>query len=116
VTVPVDRRPPGAHCVEHLDGLTVVNQRQPGAAGTDRDPANIAPTVLYLLGAESRGINGQVYLVQGYEIKRLGDVGWDKEMTNDGPWEIATIAQRLPWELGPKTTPTPVPWPERPGR
>jgi NAD(P)-dependent dehydrogenase (short-subunit alcohol dehydrogenase family) len=86
------------------------------AAGTERDPANIAPTVLYLLGDESRGINGQVYLVQGYEIKRLGDVGWDKEMSNDGPWEIATIAQRLPWELGPKTTPTPVPWPERPGR
>jgi NAD(P)-dependent dehydrogenase (short-subunit alcohol dehydrogenase family) len=86
------------------------------AAGTDRDPANIAPTVLYLLGDDARGINGQVYRVQGYDIARLADVGWDKEISNDGPWEIATIAERLPRELGPKTTPTPVPWPERPGR
>src|ERR1700729_1718193 len=86
------------------------------AAGTDRDPANIAPTVLYLIGDESCGVNGQVYLVQRYEISRLGEVGWDKEITNDGPWDIATIAERLPRELGPKTTPTPVPWPERPGR
>ncbi|TDO06376.1 NAD(P)-dependent dehydrogenase (short-subunit alcohol dehydrogenase family) [Mycobacterium sp. BK086] len=86
------------------------------ASGTDRDPANIAPTVLYLLGDESRGVNGQVYRVQGYEIARLAEFGWDKEITNDGPWDIATIAKRLPRELGPKTTPTPVPWPERPGR
>jgi NAD(P)-dependent dehydrogenase (short-subunit alcohol dehydrogenase family) len=86
------------------------------AAGTDRDPANIAPTVLYLLGDESRGVNGQVYRVQGYEVARLGEIGWDKVITNDGPWDIAAIAERLPRELGPKTTPTPVPWPERPGR
>ena len=72
--------------------------------------------MLYLLGDESCGVNGQVYLVQRYEISRLGEVGWDKEITNDGPWDIATIAERLPRELGPKTTPTPVPWPERPGR
>jgi hypothetical protein len=37
VTVPVDGGPPRAHCVEYLDGLTVVNQCQPGATGTDRD-------------------------------------------------------------------------------
>ena len=37
VTVAVDGRPPGAHRVEHLDGLTVVDERQPGAAGADSD-------------------------------------------------------------------------------
>jgi NAD(P)-dependent dehydrogenase (short-subunit alcohol dehydrogenase family) len=86
------------------------------AAGTERDPANVAPAVLYLLGDAARGINGQVLRVQGYEVARLGEVDWDKVMTNDGPWDIATIATRLPKELGPKTTLTPVPWPERPGR
>src|ERR1700722_11631136 len=86
------------------------------AAGTERDPGNVAPAVLYLLGDAARGINGQVLRVQGYEVARLGEVDWDKVMTNDGPWDIATIATRLPKELGPKTTPTPVPWPERPGR
>jgi NAD(P)-dependent dehydrogenase (short-subunit alcohol dehydrogenase family) len=83
------------------------------AAGTERDPANIAPTVLYLLGDESHGINGQVYRVQGYSVARLGEVGWDKEIINDGPWDLASLAYRVPRDLGPKTTPTPVPWPER---
>jgi hypothetical protein len=86
------------------------------AAGTERDPANVAPAVLYLLGDAARGINGQVLRVQGYEVARLGEVDWDKVMTNDGPWDVATIATRLPKELGPKTTLTPVPWPERPRR
>jgi NAD(P)-dependent dehydrogenase (short-subunit alcohol dehydrogenase family) len=84
------------------------------AAGTYRDPANVAPTVLYLLGDEAREINGQVLRVQGYEVARLGDIAWDKAIKNDGPWDIATIADRLPKELGPTLTPKPVPWPERP--
>ena len=81
------------------------------AAGTYRDPANIAPLVVYLLGDEARGINGQVLRAQGYEVARLGDLVWDKVMKNDGPWEVAELADRLPTELGPTLTPRPVPWP-----
>ena len=39
---------------------------------------------------------------------------WDKAMTNTGPWDIASIAGRLPKELGPNLKPRPVPWPEKP--
>jgi hypothetical protein len=35
-------------------------------------------------------------------------------MQNDGPWDVATIAERLPDELGPTLTPVPIPFPERP--
>jgi hypothetical protein len=35
VAVTVDRGPPGAHGIEHLDRLAVADQRQPGAAGAD---------------------------------------------------------------------------------
>ena len=84
------------------------------AEGTYRDPANVAPSVLYLLGDEARQINGQIFRAQGYQIAHLANYAWDKVMENDGPWSIATIAERLPDELGPVLTLPPIPWPERP--
>ena len=100
-----------AQMLSDQPGATV---RSDLAAGTDRDPANVAPTVLYLLGDEAREINGQVLRAQGYDVARMGDIVWDKAMTSDGPWSVAEIAARLPDELGPTLTPKPVPWPERP--
>jgi NAD(P)-dependent dehydrogenase (short-subunit alcohol dehydrogenase family) len=85
------------------------------AAGTYRDPANVAPIALYLLGDDAREINGQVFRAQGYEVARMGDIVWDKVMKNDGAWDVATIADRLPEELGPTLTPRSIPWPERKG-
>jgi NAD(P)-dependent dehydrogenase (short-subunit alcohol dehydrogenase family) len=84
------------------------------APGTYRDPANIAPLVLYLLGDEAKGINGQVFRAQGFEVAHFAGLAWDKVMKNEGPWDIESVARRLPEELGPTLTPRPVPWPERP--
>jgi NAD(P)-dependent dehydrogenase (short-subunit alcohol dehydrogenase family) len=84
------------------------------AAGTYRDPAVIAPIVLYLMSDEAKGVNGQVFRAQGYKVARLAGLVWDKAMENDGPWDVSTLAARLPAELGPTLTPPPVPWPERP--
>jgi NAD(P)-dependent dehydrogenase (short-subunit alcohol dehydrogenase family) len=84
------------------------------ADGTYRDPANVAPVVLYLLGDAARAINGQVFRAQGYEVAHLAGLAWDKVMKNEGPWDVASVAGRLPDELGPTLTPRPVPWPERP--
>ena len=83
------------------------------AEGTYRDPAFIAPTVVYLLSDEAREINGQVFRAQGYEVQHLGRIGWDKSMTNTGPWDVATIAARLPSELGPVLKPPLLPFPEK---
>jgi NAD(P)-dependent dehydrogenase (short-subunit alcohol dehydrogenase family) len=83
------------------------------AEGTYRDPAHIAPTVVYLLADESRDINGQVFLAKGYEVQHLAPARWDKSMTNIGPWDVATIAERLPSELGPVLRLPPVPFPEK---
>jgi NAD(P)-dependent dehydrogenase (short-subunit alcohol dehydrogenase family) len=84
------------------------------ATGTYRDPGNVAPVVVYLLSDASEGINGQVFRAQGYEVAHLAGLSYDKVMRNDGPWDVATLAKRLPDELGPTLTPRPVPWPERP--
>lgn len=83
------------------------------AEGTYRDPALMAPIVGYLLSDAARDINGQVFEAKGYELQHLGRIGWDKAMTNTGPWDIATIAERLPKELGPILRPRPRPWPEK---
>jgi NAD(P)-dependent dehydrogenase (short-subunit alcohol dehydrogenase family) len=87
------------------------NMRSELAAGTYRDPANIAPLALYLLGDESRELNGQVFRVQGYEVSHLAPISFDKTMTSIGPWDVDAIAERLPKELGPNLTLLPVPWP-----
>jgi NAD(P)-dependent dehydrogenase (short-subunit alcohol dehydrogenase family) len=101
----------GAGMLRERVGETI---RSDLAPGTYRDPANVAPLIVYLMGDEARGINGQVLRAQGYEIARLADISFNfnKVMTNFGPWDVETIAERLPKELGPTLTPLPVPWPE----
>jgi NAD(P)-dependent dehydrogenase (short-subunit alcohol dehydrogenase family) len=82
------------------------------AEGTYRDPANMAPMSVYLLGDDARDINGQVFRVTGYEIAKMGMIPYPQVMTNVGPWDLDTIAARLRPELGPSLTPLPIAWPE----
>jgi NAD(P)-dependent dehydrogenase (short-subunit alcohol dehydrogenase family) len=84
------------------------------AGGTFRDPANCAPIVLYLLSDAAKDVNGQVFRALGYEISRMNDLGFDKVIRNNGRFDVATIAERLPNELGPNLKPLPIPFPERP--
>lgn len=84
------------------------------AAGTYRDPANVAPFAVYLLSDAARQINGQVFRVQGYEAGRLGMLRYAPVITNMGPWDVDTLAERVPAELGPDLQPLPMPWPEPP--
>ena len=69
----------------------------------------------YLLGDKAAEINGQVFQVQGYDVARMGMVSFPQRMTNVGPWDVDTIAARLPEELGPDFSLLPVPWPEPKG-
>jgi NAD(P)-dependent dehydrogenase (short-subunit alcohol dehydrogenase family) len=81
------------------------------AGGTYRDPANIAPLVAYLLTDVASDINGQVFRAVGYEIARMSDIEYGRTMTNDGPWDLETLFERLPKELGPDLNRKPLPWP-----
>jgi NAD(P)-dependent dehydrogenase (short-subunit alcohol dehydrogenase family) len=82
------------------------------ASGTYRDPANVAPFAVYLMSDAARQINGQVFRVQGYEVGRLGMLRYAPVITNLGPWDVDTLAERIPAELGPDLQPLPMPWPE----
>jgi NAD(P)-dependent dehydrogenase (short-subunit alcohol dehydrogenase family) len=93
-------------------GETVRSER---AGGSYRDPANIAPVVGYLLSDAAADINGQVFRAIGYQIDRMGDLGYDRTMTNQTTWEIDELIDRVPKELGPDLKREPLPWPP-PGR
>ena len=47
-----------------------------------------------------------------YEVGRLGMLRYAPTMTNLGRWDVDTLAERLPAELGPDLQPLPMPWPE----
>jgi len=82
------------------------------SSGTYRDPANVAPFAVYLMSDAARDVNGQVFRVQGYEVGRLGMLRYAPVITNLGPWDVDTLAERVPAELGPDLQPLPMPWPE----
>jgi hypothetical protein len=42
-------------------------------------------------------------------------VSYRATMTNNGPFDLDTVAERLPEELGPDFELLPIPWPEPPG-
>jgi NAD(P)-dependent dehydrogenase (short-subunit alcohol dehydrogenase family) len=88
------------------------NMQSDLAVGTYRDPANVAPFAVYLMSDAARQVNGQVFRVQGYEVGRLGMLRYFPTMANLGPWDVDTLADRLPVELGPDLQPLPMPWPE----
>ena len=79
-------------------GETVRSDR---AGGSYRDPANIAPVVAYLLSDAAAEVNGQVFRAVGYQIDRLGDLTYDRTMTNQATWDFDDLVDRLPKELGP---------------
>jgi NAD(P)-dependent dehydrogenase (short-subunit alcohol dehydrogenase family) len=86
------------------------------AGGTPRDPANIAPLVAYLLTDAASNINGQIFRAVGYEIARMSEIDFSRVMTSEGPWDLESLLERLPKELGPDLSRKPLPWPPPTGR
>ncbi|MGH7779843.1 MAG: SDR family oxidoreductase [Candidatus Binataceae bacterium] len=83
---------------------TVPAGRMPGATGlpasesaegTPRDPANVAPIVLFLASDAASGVTGQCFGASGYRIMRYRHIVPDKILYNDGPWDIDHLFERL---------------------
>jgi NAD(P)-dependent dehydrogenase (short-subunit alcohol dehydrogenase family) len=84
------------------------------AAGTYRDPINVAPLIVYLLSDQAAGINGQVFGAVGYQIARLNDLGYAGIMKSDGPWDPDALFERFPKEMGTELPRKALPWPPSP--
>jgi NAD(P)-dependent dehydrogenase (short-subunit alcohol dehydrogenase family) len=85
--------------------------RSERAAGTFRDPAIVAPLVLYLVSDAAAAVNGQVFLQNGYRIARMDPISFGSSMESDGPWDRDALFARFAEELGPDLSRQSLPWP-----
>jgi NAD(P)-dependent dehydrogenase (short-subunit alcohol dehydrogenase family) len=83
--------------------------RMPGAAGltasataegTARDPANVAPIIVYLASDEAGEVTGQCFGASGYRISRYTHMKADRIIFSDGPWDIDKLFEVFKSTLG----------------
>jgi NAD(P)-dependent dehydrogenase (short-subunit alcohol dehydrogenase family) len=83
-TIPAGRMP----------GATGIPQSE-SVEGTPRDPANVAPIVVFLASDAASGVTGQCFGASGYRIMRYRHIVADRILYNNGPWNIDDLFERL---------------------
>ena len=88
---------------------TIPAGRMPGATGiaasesvegTPRDPANVAPIVVYLSSDQAGEVTGQCFGASGYRISRYTHMKADRVIFSDGPWDIDKLFEVFNATLG----------------
>jgi NAD(P)-dependent dehydrogenase (short-subunit alcohol dehydrogenase family) len=77
------------------------------AAGTERDPDNVAPLVVYLASEAAAGVNGQVFHARGYRYTLLAQPAAARAIRSDARWEPEELARIFPKTLGADLEPPP---------
>src|SRR5688572_20000310 len=75
------------------------------ATGTDRDPDNVAPLVVYLASDAAAHVNGQVFHARGYRYTILSQPRADSAITADARWEPEDVAAVFDKTLGARLEP-----------
>jgi NAD(P)-dependent dehydrogenase (short-subunit alcohol dehydrogenase family) len=70
------------------------------AAGTDRDPDNVAPLVVYLASDAAKDVNGQVFHARGYRYTILYQPTAQAAIQADRRWDPAELVDVFPKTLG----------------
>jgi NAD(P)-dependent dehydrogenase (short-subunit alcohol dehydrogenase family) len=83
--------------------------RMPGATGqavsqsvegTPRDPANVAPIIIYLASDAGANVTGQCFGASGYRISRYTHMKAERIVYSDGPWDIDRLFEVFKSTLG----------------
>ena len=77
------------------------------ATGTDRDPDNVAPLVVYLASDAAAGVNGQVFHARGYRYTILSQAIAERSIQANRRWAPEEVADVFPSTLGLKLEPPP---------
>ncbi len=88
-TIPAGRMP----------GATGIPQSE-NVEGTPRDPANVAPLVVFLASDDAANVNGQCFGASGYRITRYTHIVPDRIVAKDGPWTVEKLAEEFKRTLG----------------
>jgi NAD(P)-dependent dehydrogenase (short-subunit alcohol dehydrogenase family) len=70
------------------------------AVGTERDPDNVAPLVVYLASDAAQNVNGQVFHSYGYGYTLLEQPHAVRSIRSDGRWDPDELARIFPETLG----------------
>ena len=70
------------------------------AAGTERDPANVAPTCLYLASEEGGWITGKCLGVSGYRVTLYNNIQPQVVLQGTKPWTTEELFDRFPTTFG----------------
>jgi NAD(P)-dependent dehydrogenase (short-subunit alcohol dehydrogenase family) len=77
------------------------------AVGTERDPDNVAPLVVYLASDAAASVNGQVFHSYGYSYTLLAQPHAVRSIRSDGRWDPDELARIFPETLGANLKPPP---------
>jgi NAD(P)-dependent dehydrogenase (short-subunit alcohol dehydrogenase family) len=69
--------------------------RADDAVGTERDPANIAPTVAYLASEEGGWITGRCFGVSGYRVTLYNNIAPQVVLQGNGAWTVDALAKQF---------------------
>jgi NAD(P)-dependent dehydrogenase (short-subunit alcohol dehydrogenase family) len=81
-----------------IPGMTPVRSEQ--AEGTPRDPANVAPIVVFLASEEASYVTGQCFGASGYRIARYTHLVPERTLISNGPWDIDRLFEIFKATLG----------------
>src|ERR1700716_296147 len=70
------------------------------AKGTERDPDNVAPLVVYLASDAAANVNGQVFHVYGFGLTRLEQPHAVRSIRAQQRWDPEELARVFPTTLG----------------
>jgi NAD(P)-dependent dehydrogenase (short-subunit alcohol dehydrogenase family) len=77
------------------------------ARGTDKDPDNVAPLVVYLASDAAANVNGQVFHSYGYRYSLLAQPEAVRAIQADRRWTVEELVELFPTTLGAHLEPPP---------
>jgi len=72
------------------------NAESEAVEGTERDPDNVAPVVVYLCSEQGGNVSGRTIGARGYEIQLYSDMHIERQIWSEGPWDIDKLFERAP--------------------